>query len=125
MRLRKKEYGFWEQIEKQRLSNIENSGGDDFMQSFRKRMAIQKQHEPKRKQESKPEYRVMSADTKFFLIRAITIYRAAAACFELLSSEEELCRKIVLQYEKDLEILVSGIRKEGEEVIKKYGRDIC
>lgn len=95
------------------------------MQSFRKRMAIQKQHEPKGKKESKPEYRVISSDIKFFLIRAITMYKTAAACFEPLSCEEELCRKTVLQYEKDFEILESGTWKEFEEVLKKYGRDIC
>ncbi|WMJ85467.1 hypothetical protein [Anaerocolumna sp. MB42-C2] len=96
------------------------------MASFRQRIAIQKQHkEPKKKYDPfKTAKKNYQSETKVYLKRAILMYKTLAAKFKPFSDEEELCRKEVLKYTIDLEILEHGTYEERKEVVKKYGRDI-
>lgn len=94
------------------------------MQSFRKRIAIQKQHK-------EPEVRYdpfkfirkdFYSETKTFLKKAILMHTRVAASFEPLSDEEKTCRDEILKYTIDLEMLEFGTHEERKEVMRKYGR---
>ncbi len=97
------------------------------MQSYRKRMVVQKSHNetPKAKQvHIKPTYRALYSDTKAFLVKAISMYKTVASSFEPLSDEEKFCRDETLRYTIDLETLENGTFEERKEVMRKHGRGI-
>lgn len=97
------------------------------MQSYRKRMAVQKQHNNKLK--SKQVYfwstnNTLFDDTRKFLISAISMYKRLVSTLEPFSDEEKLCKVKLHIFMKDLEILENGTCLEQKEVLGKYGRFI-
>jgi hypothetical protein len=93
------------------------------MQSYRKRIAVQKQHK-----EPVTEYnpfvmakKISREEVRSYILRAILMYEKVVASFEPLSDEEKLCRDEILRYKIDLEIIDRGSYEEGKEVVKKYG----
>jgi hypothetical protein len=93
------------------------------MQSYRQRIAIQKQHiEPKVKQDPFIKAKKINREeTRAYIMRAILMYKKVITSFEPFSDEEILCRNEILKYTVDLEILNRGSYEEGKEVVKKYG----
>ena len=93
------------------------------MQSYRKRIAVQMQHKPK-KAEFNPfsgSKNIRMDDVRAYILKAIRMHEEAAKRFEPLSDEEKLCREELLKYKIDLEIIDRGTYEEGREVVKKYG----
>ena len=94
------------------------------MQSYRKRLAVQKQHvvhkpEPDIK---KISFRNQKDETKIYILKAIAMYKAVMKQAEPLSDEVILCCDEILKYTIDLENLERGTFEECKEVIRKYGR---
>ncbi len=94
------------------------------MQSYRKRVAVQMQHEaPKTKRElSRPPNKRLYPDVKAYLLKAINIYERASKRFEPLSDEWKICMEELQKYKTDFELLEHGTYDERKGVIEKYGR---
>jgi hypothetical protein len=94
------------------------------MQSYRKRIAVQMQHKPKREKTamtsrtSKTSY----IATKEYLGTAIRMYQEIQEDLEPLSDTWVMCSDILFRHKTDLEILVKGSYDERKGVIEKYGR---
>jgi hypothetical protein len=96
------------------------------MQSYRKRIAVQMQHRPK-KEEFNPfvaSQKISWDEVRAYILKAIRMHEEVAKKFEPLSDEEKLCREEILKYKIDLEIMDRSTYEEGREVVMKYGRII-
>jgi hypothetical protein len=96
------------------------------MQSFRKRIAVQKQHiehidKTQVINHSMKDYIDM---TRAYIQKALLMYHKAAASFVPLSDEEAICRDEIIKLTADLEIINNGTYEERKEVVKKYGKGI-
>ncbi len=94
------------------------------MRSYRQRIAVQRQpvKEKKKFNPFRNTKRNSKDETRAFILRALSMYRSAAAACEPLSDEEQLCRDEILKYTIDFEKLERGTYEERREVIEKYGR---
>ncbi len=96
------------------------------MQSYRKRLAVQKQHVVHKSETEikNTSFRNQKDETKIYILKAIAMYKAVMKQIEPLSDEEKLCCDEILKYTIDLETLERGTFEESKEVISKYGRCI-
>lgn len=93
------------------------------MQSYRKRIAVQKQpvKQKQRKEQPKTLVRKRYPEVREFLQKAIRMHEEVLRRFEPMSDEWALCLDELFKYKADFEQLEGGTYEVRKEVIRKYG----
>jgi hypothetical protein len=96
------------------------------MQSYRKRIAVQRQpkQKPKPKEEAARHLSVkkLYPEVRCYLLKAINLYADVEKKFVPFSDEWEICIDDLQKYKADFELLERGTYDERKGVIEKYGR---